>query len=197
MPENPDVCRASNSRDKFDKDFEGDESPVRTPVSPLPDSAAAGPLSAADGRAAWDGEYHPGSVVLHIEYITDGNARLAVWTLRAFMTAALTYFCLGVVWKFGHNGDSLIRDDKLFVSNLAMASCSLAALLGVGVLFVYRFAHFQRAGYSWTSRRKRLMIMTGIELISDLLAVAFYLAPNAFAIAVPCGFFLRQVNWMG
>ena len=198
---NPDDARASNSPDKFDRDFKGgeslDEALDTIPAPPPPDGAAAAPLSAVDRRAAWDGEYHPGNVVLHIEYITDGNARLAVWTLRAFMTLALLLLVLNVVWKFARDANSLIRDNRLLIFNVVVASCCVLALSVVGGLFGYRVVHFARAGISWTPRRKRLMIMTGVELVFQMLAAVFFLAPNAYAIAVPCGYFLNQVNWMG
>ena len=197
----PDDVMASNSPDKFDRDCKGgesnDESLDTIPAPPPPDGAAGGPLSGADRRAARDGDYVPGGVVLHIEYITDGNARLAVWTLRAFMTLALLLLVLNVVWKFARDANSLIRDNRLLIFNVVVASCCVLALSVVGGLFGYRIVHFARAGISWTPRQKRLMIMTSVELVFQMLAAAFYLAPNAFAIAVPCGYFLNQVNWMG
>lgn len=50
-----------------------------------------------------------------------------------------------------------------------------------------------QAGKIWTPRRKRTVLLIGLEVAVQTVNLVFYLAPNAFVLAKPCSWFLTPI----
>ena len=91
----------------------------------------------------------------------------------------------------------LIESNALVYVNITVACLGLLLLLSAGVLYAVRVIQAILAGRRWSLRRKRVVVLYSAELVLQIINLGCFLAPNAYVVAVPCGWFQLPVHIFG
>lgn len=108
-------------------------------------------------------------VVFHIEYLSDYRGKLNMRIFRFGMLICVVLLVLECVWQLSPSENQLSITLNEIYLNLVISSILIVIVLAVGGLFVYRVAAFRLAGKRMNLRRKRILTLVTIDLVSDLL----------------------------
>lgn len=122
--------------------------------------------------------YSKDTVVLTLEFLSDGHAKLLVFLLRLGYLFAVVLLGIQIAWKIIDGSDAPVYNRKQFSFNTAVGVPSVAGALGIGCFYLFRIYKTWKQGMRWSRRRKRYCILGGISLLFEFLqAVSFPLHP--------------------
>ena len=101
------------------------------------------------------------------------------------------------LWLKFSSPTRLVTDNTIIVINVCMGSVSLAAVLGVGALFMARIWSATRAGKRWLHRRRRTVALFAAELVVQGVNLCFFVAANGLVLARPCSWFTTPSAVLG
>ncbi|GAB4815923.1 hypothetical protein N2152v2_002969 [Parachlorella kessleri] len=153
------------------------------------------PSEAAGSSHGWSSSSTQGidpgsSVILALEYLADGPTRLLVLLQRAALLGGTGLLVWELAIKLSEDDRYLIESNSLVYVNITVACLGLLLLLSAGVLYALRIIQANLAGRRWSQRRKRVVILYSVELVLQIINLGCFLGPNAYVLAVPCGWFM-------
>jgi len=164
---------------------------------PATDASAASKVSTSslsDSIASHYDVKH--DIVLQIETISDKMARRLTRTVHVSYILALALLIAGIVLLGSKSEDFFFHNNGLYIFNVALASCDIAALVAVGSVFTRKVVRATASGKHWSLRQQRAVGMAAAEQILQLTNSAMFLAVNAYFLGSNFNFSKPTVYWI-
>lgn len=116
-------------------------------------------------KGSTQGSYTANSVVLTLEFLSDGLTKLLLLLLRASMLFAFILLILQLWWKLSNNSSILAYSDAVLVINLVVSILVLLLLILVGGFYLFGIYKARKENKMWNARRKRYCVLAGINLL--------------------------------
>jgi hypothetical protein len=117
------------------------------------------------------GSYSADSVVLTLEFLSDGGAKVLIALLRLSMLLSLILLIVQLWWKLSNDKTTLAYNDTIIFVNLVVGMVAMALLLLSAAFYSLGIYKALQGKKKWNSRRKRYCILGGFNLLFEFLVI--------------------------
>jgi hypothetical protein len=126
-------------------------------------------------RAFRRSSYAPDSVVLTLEFLSDGSTKFLIFLLQMSMIASFVLLIIQLWWKLANDASTLAYSDTILFVNVIVAIASVVLLLLAGGFYLYGIYKANKEKKRWNARRKRYCILGGMNLLFQfIISVRFH-----------------------
>lgn len=112
--------------------------------------------------------YTTENVILRVEYMSDRATKTVVYVFRFVLLLSVVALGLIAYWKFADD-NALAKSRKFVTFNASIALICFVVVVGFSCYFAARTVLAARSRKKWNSRRKRLCILSSVDLIFGIL----------------------------